>query len=210
MWLRNYYNILTAQMLCDDSLTSTTQPTDYDPPVMIRRPNGNWANVYMSQKAPNVAVGNTQPYIIPPFLKGFSGNTAVLAVNETSSVGASNAIAIGLGTGTAAVDYDDYKLGNMITSGLALVSGAGTLAQASTYDSGTHHMSSERTFTINNTSASPITVSEVGIYAHYDNNANSNSCLIYRDVFTPVTLQPGESCIISFKRDAEVYNYTPY
>lgn len=212
MWLRNYYNMLTAILLCDDTLSSTTQPTDYDPPIMIRRASGSWADANGADLGSSPSGQYVTKYFIPPFDKagGWSGGVGLVTSSVPSSLlGSNGAVGLAFGAGTTPATYDDYVLENPITSGLTLVSASGTLTQPTSYDSVTHHISSTRSFTVNNSSASPITISEFGIYAPYTDNASC--CLIYRDVLaTPITLNPSESCIISLTRDAEVYNYTPY
>lgn len=207
MWLRNYYNMLTALMLADDAMTSSTQPTDYDPPIMVRRPNGVWADAQGSHILSQNTSSSLGSYFPIPFVKGGQYSTAGYASSATPS-NIYGAMSFQCGSGTTPATYDDYVLETPITSGLSLVNSQGTLTQATTYNNVSHHISSKRSYTINNTSASSITISEFGIYAQA--TSNTVPVLIYRDVFTPITLAPGESAIVSVERDSEVYNYTPY
>lgn len=197
-------------MFADDTLSSTTEPTDYTPPIMVHRANNTWISAGTSKPINSTTATYIVPYLVPPFTKGNLVGHASLITSATPTSLPSNVAGFGiqLGNGITPATYDDYKLESTIVSGLTLVSQSGTLKQATIYDSETHHISSERTYTINNSSSNSITVSEVGIYAPFD--SSGNCCLIYRDVFSPVTLAPGESIIISFKKDGEVYNYTPY
>ena len=209
MWLRNYYNILTAMYLCDDELTATTQPTTYDPPIRVRRLNGNWftPSTFTNPKAGNSAYLGRQ-WAMPMLDK--IGAHLVTSVTEMNN----NSMGILLGSGSTAATYDDYALETLITSGLTLVSDSGTLTQQSVFDGDTHHIRSVRSFTVNNSSGSNITIAEIGLsIGAYNASASAYGyqTLIYREVLdSPVTLAPSESMILQFTRDAEVYNYTPY
>ena len=205
VWTRNYYNLLTAYFLCDDTLTSTSTPTDYDPPIRIRRYDGTYKDVQPSKLITGTSLSNVCAYILPPFIKG--GSNAVVSLGNSGANTSSTRI--GLGAGTTVPTYDDYRTESSIMSGLSLVNSSGTLTQASSYDPVTHHMTSTRSFNVNNTSVSAITISELTIWTPYE-SGSTDSCMIYRDVFAPIDLQPGETLIISFTRDAEVFNYTSY
>ncbi len=209
MWLRNYYNMLTTVFLGDDSTTSSSTPTDYDPPIRVQLPNGTYRDLTSEKQQTGV---NSNASIYGTFAKmspiTIGKSPCALVTNMTSSLNINGIFGLCLGSGSTPVTYDDYTMDTLITSGLSLVNVNGTLTQSSRYDPVTHKYSSVRSFTINNTSASPITISEFGITARYD---YSYAALIYREVLaTPVTLNPAESVIIEFTHDAEVYNYTPY
>lgn len=205
MWLRNYYNMLTAFFLADDTLTSNTQPTDYDPPIMLHLRSGSWKAANSHSLTYDIS-SSSYMSLIRNFVSGnFFGKEMANYGNS-----ANRGFAIQFGTGTTAATYEDYTLETPITSGLSIVSNYGTLTQPTSYDNVTHHISSKHSYTINNTSASPITINEFGIYVDAAESVGE-SILIYRDVLTtPITLNPSESAIVSFERDAEVYNYTPY
>lgn len=193
VWTRNYYNMLTAAVLADDQLSSSSTPTDYDPPIRVRYSNGSYAQIQTSRN-------NWTPEFQRVLYTG-------KILNMVYGVGTADC-SIMLGSGTNAPTYDDYHLQTPISSGLTLTNAAGTLTQQTQYDAVTHHISSKRSFTIQNTSASNITVNEVGLYFAY---GMGNSALLYREVFdAPIVLEPSESIIITFNRDGEVYNYTPY
>lgn len=210
MWLRNYYNILTALMLADDTLSSTTQPSDYTPPIMVRMANGSWSSCRASK---TLTAGNAvqyfTPFLISPFIKQGSVGGGVTLLTSQYIMNQTSATGIAFGTGNTPVTYEDYQLESIITSGLTLVSSSGSLTQPTAYDNTNHHISSERSFTVNNSSGSSITISEFGIFIPYE--VGGTCCLAYREVLdNPVTLAQSESVVISFKKDAEVYNYTPY
>lgn len=206
MWTRNYYNILTALFLSDDTLSSSSAPSEYAAPIMVRLPNGNYTNVYY-----NTPSGINSRYGASVFSAISPGKCgAGLATTNNPGLGASDiSFMIALGTGSTPATYDDYKIETVISSGLTLVSSSGSLNTSSQVDGDTHHVSSKRSFTINNSSGSNKTISEIALYTAYG-NSNSTVC-VYREVLdTPVTLGPSESIVVSFNRDAEIYNYTPY
>lgn len=210
MWLRNYYNLLTAAVLADDTTSSTTQPTEYSRPIMIRKPNGNWNSCNGASRPINTISSETASKAA--LLSVGKSNTVLITSNSQSLSYSSNGVTfgIGLGSGSTAATYDDYNLETLITSGLTLVAASGTLISQTEVDSA-HHVKSQRNYTINNSSSSSITISEFGIYLPYEVSSSPSICLAYREVLdSPVTLAPSESFIVSFSRDAEVYNYTPY
>ena len=206
MWLRNFYNILTTAMLSDDVTASTTQPTEYNRPIMCHKPDGSWSQISFNNASDiNDRYGAT---IFSALSPGKCRCGLGTGYNPSLQSGDTGFIIV-LGTGTTPVNYDDYRIETPITSGISLVSTAGTLTNQTTIDNVTHHVTSTRSFTVNNSSASPITINEFAIYASY--GVSVLTCCVYREVLTtPVTLNPSESCIVSFSRDAEVYNYTPY
>lgn len=205
MWLRNYYNMLTAFFLADDTLTSSTQPTDYDPPIMIHGTNNTWVAANSRALTYSLNSTNYMSYI-RNFVAGNFFGKELCEYSRTPSTG----FGIFFGSGSTPATYEDYNLDTAITSGLSIVSQNGTLSQPTSYDNVTHHISSKRSFTVNNTSASPITINEFGIFVNAGVGTNDYA-MIYREVLaTPITLNPSESAIVSFERDAEVYNYTPY
>lgn len=210
MWLRNYYNLLTAAILADDTSSSTTQPTEYSRPIMIRRPSGSWNSCNGASKFLNT-ISSESGAKVALLTIGKSNATLFTSTSQQvsySSIGV--AFVIGIGSGSTPVTYDDYNLETPITSGITLVSASGTLISQTDVDSA-HHVKSQRNYTINNSSSSNITISEFGIYLPYEVSSSPAVCLAYREVLdSPVTLAPSESFIISFSRDAEVYNYTPY
>ena len=210
MWLRNYYNLLTAAILADDTASSTTQPTEYSRPIMIRRPSGTWSSCNGASKPVTTISTDTAAKVA--LLTIGKANAVLVTSTSQTLIYSSSAVTfgIGVGSGSTAVTYDDYNLETPITSGITLVAASGTLISQTEVDSA-HHVKSQRNYTINNSSNSNITISEFGIYLPFNDASNPSICLAYREVLdSPVTLAPSESFIISFSRDAEVYNYTPY
>ncbi len=205
-WTRNYYNLLTAFLLGDTTETSVNTPVDYQPPIVIRKQNGSYTNIiyeFGNDYTPEAkTLGTNYNNLVVSLMQlgklGFNYSNQPNYENWTST---SNFIQFG--TGSTAANYEDYQLESPITSGLTLVQANGTLTAPSAFDAVTHKYSSTRTFTLNNTSDSPITISELGIF--------SCSCLVYREVLgSPITIDPGESVTVSFTREATVFNYTPY
>lgn len=94
-----------------------------------------------------------------------------------------------VGSGTTAPTKDDYNL-ETVESGLSVVSSTSTAGNAPSYTQD-YILNYSRTY--KNSTASPITISEVALYISY----NSNNFIITRDVFTPVTLQPDEVYTLS-------------
>lgn len=207
MWLRNFYNILTAAFLADDDLSSTATPTDYTPPIKLRLPDGSYTSTNISASGSN---NDTNGAGINGLLAGKARMT--LGTSYTPSGVTYHGTCIVLGSGTTPVTYDDYRVETPL-SGLTLVSGGGTATTPSTLDG--NKIKSERSYTITNSSASDKTITEVALYTAYNDNvaltSPGSTVCIYREVLEePVTLHQSESIVIGFKREATIYNYTPY
>lgn len=204
MWLRNYYNLLTALYLEDDTLSSSSAPSDYSPPIRVRATNGNYCT-------PTIRGVSNPGDILSSLIMFGKSNVNLLTSNESVNDNVMR-MGIALGTGTTAPNYDDYKLETRITSGITLVAVSGTLKQATQFDVATHKYSSIRNFTINNSSSGNITINEIGLYAQFtDSLYYTRTCMIYREVLSEsVTLAPAESIVIAIERNAEIFNYTPY
>lgn len=199
IWTRNYYNLLTSQILCDDTQTSSSQPSSYDPPVMLRTVAGAWYNSPLSDSA---AMGYTKNLLFNGKGEGRYG----WAANVIPGGG----FGVGFGSGSTPASYDDYALQSPISSGISGGSVTGALTQASAYDSDTHKISSIRSYTFTNSSASNITVRELGLFTR-PISMSTNIVMIYHEVFDEdIVLEPGESIILDIKREAEVFNYIPY
>lgn len=103
-----------------------------------------------------------------------------------------------VGTGSAAKNIDDFKLGGQCASGSGLnqVEYSTTTGEALTVTSPTAQFSLLRSFT--NNSASSISIAESGIYLHGDNapivntQDNKKICVV-RSTFTPVSIGVGET-----------------
>lgn len=194
MWLRNYYNLLSALILTDDELSSTTPPTAYTPPIMIKTTTG--ANMEAGFNKASFCRSN-KSNLANFFLIG-KGNAGI---NDQS--GSTYDFDIRLGTGSTPVTYDDYCLESQIS--LTLVSSSGSLTTPTEITGDTTN--SVKQYTLNNSTGSSVTVTEIGISIQ----VGASQVLLYREVLnTPVTLAPSESIILSFTRSGEIYNYTPY
>lgn len=209
-WTRNYYNMLTGMLLGDTSELSTDTPVDYQPPIVVRRQNGAYTNIIYHTSSTdvtpeNVNAGGSSYYYRDVLMSVMNLGKTSFGYNSNGNNDSwdGSSATMQFGTGSTAADYEDYQLETPITSGLSIVSGAGTLTAPSAFDAVTHKYSSTRTFTINNSSASSITINELGIFV--------SSVLCYREVLgSPITIDPGESVTVSFTREATVFNYTPY
>ena len=198
---RNFYNALTATQLGAYVGNNTTPPTDYTPPIRLRLPNGNYNNLDLE----NTSYTNPSAKYFTPLRMGKDAFGLMTGLMSWTGTGP---FSFGFGSGSAAFDYDDYKLDTLITSGLTLGDVYGAVSEQSTLI-GSDHYESEKSYTITNTSASNITVTEFGIFA--TNLGSSNPALMYRDVFDdPIVLAPSESIVVFFKRSGEIYNYVPY
>lgn len=205
-WTRNYYNLLTAFLLGDTTETSVNTPVDYQPPIVVRKPDGTYTNVLSygssNQYTPENPAYSSYRSSGLRYLMELGKCSMELITNQNNDVQTHYA-SIGFGTGSTPATYEDYRIETLITSGLTGVNSSGTLTSPSSFDAVTHKYSSTRTFTINNSSGSSITLSEMGIFC--------NNVLVYREVLaTPITIDPGESVTVSFTREATVFNYTPY
>lgn len=209
MWLRNYYNILTALTLAADSLVTPTSPPSYNPPISVKLPTGRVVYTDFSEPQ-NYSTSASYSSRSLPFELG--KQPLMLLTYENDLIQASYNLNSGIAVGSSdtPVNFNDYKLGSIISSGISLVSRNGVTKEATAYDPDTHHVSSKRTYTLNNNSAGNITVRELGLYIACGENLKYMA-LVYREVLPePVILAPAESIIVSFNRDAEIYNYQPY
>ena len=210
-WTRNYYNLLTSLALADCDSTGSTPPTSYDPPIKVRDMAGNWyAPWQQDQYGMYGSSSNTQQANaysgMAPFTVGKS-NARYLTSNSTS--GTYEMEGFQLGTGSNAESYEDYALQTPITSGITLASATGNVVE-SVLDG--QHLKSKHSFTMTNSTASTITVSEIGVFVRSTANGGSpHWVLVYREVpDEPIELGPSESIILEFSKDNEIFNYTPY
>lgn len=206
-WTRNYYNLLTGFLLGDTTELSSNTPVDYQPPVVIRHQDGTYDNrIYYASGdiyTPEMRTRGTYYDRCIANLLNLGKTTVSYNPYPNTTGWDSYDTTIQFGTGDTAADYEDYQLETPITTGLSVVNTSGTLTAPSAFDDVTHKYSSTRTFTFNNTSASSITIKELGIFL--------SSVLCYREVLdSPITIEPAESVTVSFTREATVFNYTPY
>ena len=221
MWTRNYYNILTSLAYDSNSNSSSSQPTDYGSPIMIRCLDGSWYNCKASYFAP---FGSNMSYGRGPANIFSIGNTGLMMINGTSyspssPSGSGGGIGVGIsfGSGDNPESYEDFRLQTYVT-GLTLVNHNGIVTKQTTYDSDTHVLSGKRKFTINNGNSGQVTLREFGICVCNDLSLTNSSytsmyypILVYREVFDePIVLESSESIVLEIERSGEIINYTPY
>ena len=199
VWTRNWFNLLTAAILCDDTTASSAQPTTYNPPLRARGINGAWKQINL-----NGSVYQN------PAIESITGKGGVTLQTATHIPIGGYYLSIALGSSSTPATYEDYNVGSLITSGFSI---ATSVTQTTTYDDDTHSISSKRAVTITRTAAGSATVGEIGIFAPIISAGGSDytPTLVYHEVFdTPYTLEQGESLIITLNKGGEIYNYTPY
>lgn len=138
------------------------------------------------------------------YLADFSAYPA--DVEDTFTLVAANA-GISVGSGSAAASENDYQLGNTITSGLT---GVVTTSKAIDGDGNT---SITFTISLTNTSASDITISEIGykqeIAASDSLNGTTATDRVFmldRSLIDPLTISAGGQAVIEYKLKAVVTN----
>lgn len=104
-----------------------------------------------------------------------------------------SAINLWVGDGTTAPTPQDYAMESIVSS-LTNISTSHTGGGQSNYS-----VNNQLVYTrvYKNNTASPITISEAGLYITYTFGQTTNSYLLTRDVFTPVTIQPEESYTVT-------------
>lgn len=128
----------------------------------------------------------TTDYEISRTLIDVSGNASAVATNRDNWVNVYKNYNIQLGAGTTPATKNDYCLETPIASGYVVTQKTDSSSEAPSYNKNYVYKGS---FLLENNSAAPISVSEVGLYMTINNTAY----LLDREVITPITLQPGES-----------------
>jgi hypothetical protein len=198
VWTRNYDNIITAfyghgiQTAQDENGTASYTENN----LTIKNVSGIFKKI----------LTKSIDYLTTSFLLKTNGifynGSGTLALTQ---------LGIGCGTGLTAENYEDYKLETSITAGLALVSA--DPARTQYYDTVTHKYSWKRIFSLQNTTLSNITVSEVGLFINVTATAHGGGyvpSLIYRDCFEAVILEPNDILLIEVQEGMIIPNYTPY
>lgn len=101
-----------------------------------------------------------------------------------------------IGNGTTPATPNDYKLESQITSGFSYYNQSG--ASLSADEDG---VSMFATYAITNTSAEPLVISEIGVFASVcqSNTSATTSALLERTVLeTPITISPGEAKTLTY------------
>ena len=120
-------------------------------------------------------------------IAGIPGRQTLLYTGQTATTQLTT-VYLGFGLGTAAESIDDYKLENLITSGLTLT----TIAGNQNVTTGSFEATNR--YTLSNTTSNSITINEWGIFGMVPGNA----VLLYREVLTtPITIPANDSVIIN-------------
>ena len=210
VWTRNYYNIMSAAFLMDTPSTSTATPTDYTPPLRVRTTYGNYVTPFVENGIKYTNADSYADTMLAIDAIG-KGNMKYLPYNTNAeTLNTSYPTGIQFGSSLTPATYEDYKLGNLIASGLTVASAAGALTHPTSFTDNQYETT--RTYTITNSSANTINVGEMGILVRVSTVlVDDISVLVYHDVFDNIiALAPGESFIVSFTRKGEPFNYTPY
>lgn len=144
----------------------------------------------------------TSGYISPTAVSQQPSNTLLTSVGASSN-------GYVLGKGTTAPTENDYTLDNMITSGIS-----GSISNEIAVNTETGARTIIAVITVNNTTAEPITISEIGYFeSHYRSNElgtayNSNlsriCCLMFREVLDdPIIIAGNDSGVIRLEM---IYN----
>lgn len=193
MWLRNYTNVLCAtfgRMSNDDNVVGLAQYADSN--LTTKNTAGGIYKISCGYNTLNSALKVDGSLLI--------SYTTQKAMASLSLI---------LGNGTTDVTYEDYKLSSIITTGLTLVSALPLVYN--TYKSANNSYVFKRTFSIQNTSRSNITISEVGLSINASNvGSTAITSLIYREVIIPIVLEPNDIILITIEQEMPLYNYQPY
>lgn len=200
MFLRNYYNLLTAFLLQRSSEWSGDAPADYSVPVRCRRMNGD----YFTPAVGNV--GTLYNYNSGSS-SGIPSANSLAFLNLTKARFGTQAVDVHilLGQGTTAATYEDYCLEDMIAESNFTYASTGELTPT-TFSSPDEYTTSVD-ITLTNNGSTTYSVSELGLGLYEDSYGLT---LIYRDTFTPVTIAPGDTAVITIALTGNVFNYTPY
>lgn len=187
MFLRNYDNLSVLQQLTEYLNTTNLSPSSIGGTSMfgegylnLRSTNGNCNAVTMC----------SSPYYFPIFSLGPKG--------------------ICLGSGTAEVTYEDYKLsGEVIANKLVQVS------INRTFNVNNHKWTSTLVATYNNSASTDVVISEWGLwrtqnssYATDFNNAASYHFLMFREVLDePIVIEAGTTATLTFSVDVPMPNH---
>lgn len=188
MFLRNYDNYMAAANLTD-SLTANSGGTNNSTAV--------FGDGYYNQKAASGTI--TTIY--------FCDGSAQLHGPITLSTKG-----ICLGTGGAAVSYEDYRLsGDVVPNKLVEVS------KSTTYDATTHKFKKTLVATYTNSGSTDITISEWGLWRHNNesgggtlvfDHASNQATLTYRAVLSkPIVIEAGTTATLTFSIDVPMPNH---
>lgn len=107
------------------------------------------------------------------------------------------AYGIYFGTGSTPATINDYKLNNLITSGLSSVYTTVSVAKEA---EGRYAICGQ--YTLQNTSNEPISISEIGVVTGFDTSSSGATAyvLMERTVLgEPITIDPGKAKTVTYK-----------
>lgn len=136
----------------------------------------------------------------------FNLNGVSLLLDEKTSYYTAGTHRIGFGTGTTAVTEDDYKLENIITSGIELAS-TNTASTTVTEEDGVLKKIINYSAVYKNTSGDTLTISEMGLYSGlaYGTSGYYYPTLIYRHVFDePIVVEASNTFTIEFSGEMDM------
>lgn len=177
MLTRNFYNLQAALTL---GIQSTDTATFGDGHINAKDYNGT---IRLIQPSPDGAMQT--------FFYGFGWSVSTSINGHTSSFSTGGILSFG--TGTTAETFEDYKLETIITAGL---SKATFTHGAPAYNAETKKWTNTLSCVVTNTSGSPITINEIGVYVPvaYSSTSAGYGTLVSREVLTtPITIAAGTS-----------------
>lgn len=129
---------------------------------------------------------------------------ALVALVESTNICNTNYSGLYFGSGSTPASKKDYKLENMITSGLTITNPS-SLAWS---EDGKGKYEAFADFIVRNITKNEITISEIGVFSPigstanttFSNNVNVHQILMERTVLDePITIAPGESKLVTYK-----------
>lgn len=193
IWTRNYTNALCAAFGRIENNSDAVGVSEY-------------SSTNLSVKRTNGAIMKINCEIITDVNAALKQNGILLGSPTTTLYG--YYLGICVGTGTTPVTYEDFRLETYIASGLTLVTALPTVTN--TYNSTSHAYKFKRTFSLQNTTLSPIVISELGLCLQVSKRDHGVASLIYHEVFEAVTLDPNDTFLVTIEQEMPLYNYQPY
>lgn len=192
VWTRNYTNAL-ANLLGGGLATANSAGGNYATNnISVRNNNGSYVAIGGSINNAYVAV---LPYMLNAYYMGGGGTIS------------SGYVRLQCGNGTTPASYDDYALES--PSSNFTLSQNNIEVSKFVYDAEGHTYSTTRRFVIQYTGSSPYDLSEFGLFMNCTYSSGV-LCLLYHDVFEPITLNQYESVVIEMTQTFPLINYEPY
>lgn len=205
MWTRNWDNYILAITTVTGS-TSTTPPTDYDPPIRYKAPNGSSYTI-SGQAASGgdllnaVAIGKADFNIVRTFNSGYGSEFNFGQID------------LFLGQGTNAESYEDYSITDITNSTVFTILSTSTI-EASTLDTQTGAIKGgKRKIVVQYTGSSQITISEYAIAINMGYGGGGSypaPGIVYRKLLdAPITLSQYDRLELVFEYP-DIIPDTPY